>query len=216
MHTLSLTPDKLLSTTRAVRKRLDLTRPVERQVLEDCLALAQQAPRASNIESRRFVVVTDSEKRAALANLWRRGHARYMRRLPHPDAQDERQAATRSRILSTVQYLADHFHEVPVHVVPCMLGRYEDKPAWVQSSLYGSIMPATWSFMLAARSHGLGTCWTTFHLMFEEEAAAILNIPYAEVTQVALIPVAYTVGTEFKPRAPEPLSNLVTWNAWER
>ena len=107
--------------------------------------------------------------------------------------------------------LAEHIHEVPVHIVPCMLGRYEDKPSMAQSSVYGSIMPATWSFMLAARSRGLGTCWTTFHLMAEEEAAAILDIPYAQVTQVALIPVAYTLGTEFKPRAAEPLSNLVMW-----
>jgi nitroreductase len=216
MQTLSLTTDELLSTTRAVRRRLDLTRPVERQVLEDCLTLAQQAPRGSNIESRRFVVVTDPEKKAALAALWRRGYARYIRRPPNPGAEDGRQGATRARILSSVQHLAEHLHEVPVHVVPCMLGRYEDKPAWVQSSMYGSILPATWSFMLAARACGLGTCWTTFHLMFEEEAAAILDIPYAEVTQVALIPVAYTVGTEFKPRAPEPLSNLVMWNSWER
>lgn len=216
MHSLSLTPDELLSSTRAVRKRLVLTRPLERQVLEQCLALAQQAPRGSNIESRRFVVVTDPAKRAALAELWRRGYARYISRPPDGGTEDKRQVATWTRIISSVQHLAEHLHEVPVHIVPCMLGRYEDKPAWVQSSMYGSILPATWSFMLAARSRGLGTCWTTFHLMFEEEAAAILDIPYAEVTQVALIPVAYTLGTDFKPRAPEALSNLVMWNAWER
>jgi nitroreductase len=215
MQTLSLTPDQLLSTTRAVRRRLDLTRPVEREVLEECLALAQQAPRASNIESRRFVVVADPDRRAALADLWRRGYARYTRRPPNPGPQDSHQAATRARILSSVQHLAKHLHEVPVYVVPCLMGRYEDKPAWVQSSMYGSILPATWSFMLAARSRGLGTCWTTFHLMAEEEAARILAIPYAEVTQVALIPVAYTLGTDFKPRTPEPLSNLVMWDSWD-
>src|SRR5579872_1556889 len=215
MSTLPLTTDELLSTTRAVRKRLDLTRPVEREVLEECLSLAQQAPRASNIESRRFVVVTDPERKAALADLWRRGYTRYAARARTMGAGDSRQEKTRARIISSVDYLAEHLHEVPVHVVPCMMGRYEDKPAWMQSGMYGSIMPATWSLMLAARARGLGSCWTTFHLIAEEDAARILDIPFAEVTQVALIPVAYTLGTAFKPRAPEPLSTMVRWNSWQ-
>lgn len=214
MQTLSLTPDQLLSTTRAVRRRLDLGRPVPREVLEECLALAQQAPRASNVESRRFVVVTDPDRRAALAELWRRGYARYARRVSSSGAGNDANEATRTRILSSVQHLADHLHQVPVHLVPCMMGRYENKPAVSQSSAYGSILPATWSFMLAARSRGLGTCWTTFHLMFEEEAAGVLGIPFSEVTQVALIPVAYTLGTEFKPRPAEPLEAMVRWETW--
>lgn len=205
----SLTPDQVLATTRSVRKRLDLTRPVERHVLEHCLALAQQAPRASNIETRRFVVVTDPRKRQALADLWRRGMERYLQR--GRGAQADEKAST---LLSSVEYLGAHLHEVPVHFIPCVLGRVDGKPAAAQAGIWGTIAPATWSFMLAARARGLGTCWTTFHLRYEEEAADILGIPYREVTQTALIPVAYTKGTDFKPASRGPLDEVVRWNEW--
>lgn len=204
---LDLTPDELLSTTRAVRKRLDLTRPVEREVLEECLQLAQQAPTASYSQNWHFVVVTDAEQRAALAELWRNVAGPYLARRPSPSEQF-------TRIGEAVRHLADHLHEVPVHVIPCVEGRTEDKPVAWQASLYGSIVPAAWSFMLAARSRGLGTVWTTFHLMHEREAAEILGIPYDQVTQVALIPVAYTIGTDFKPGRRKPLETMVHWDRW--
>jgi nitroreductase len=213
MTTLPLTPDQVLATTRAVRRRLDLTRPVEREVLEECLALAQQAPRASNIETRSFVVVTDPQKKAALADLWREGMERYLRRVDSGDRPDEPRTS-RERIMAGVRYLGEHLHEVPVHIIPCVEGRLDGKPALVQSGRWGTIVPATWSFMLAARTRGLGTCWTTFHLMYEEQAAEILGIPYADVTQIALIPVAYTIGTEFKPGPRESLDRIVHWNGW--
>jgi nitroreductase len=205
---LELTPDELLSTTRAVRKRLDLTRPVEQEVLEECLALAQQAPTASYSQNWHFVVVTDAEKRAALGELWREVAYPYLQRGEGP------REGQMARIGDAVVHLAEHIHEVPVHVIPCVVGRYEGKSNPLVASMFGSIIPAAWSFMLAARSRGLGTVWTTFHLMHEEKAAEILGIPYNEVTQVALIPVAYTIGTDFKPGKRKPLESMVHWDAW--
>jgi nitroreductase len=208
MTRLELTPDELLSTTRAVRKRLDLTRPVEREVLEECFQLAQQAPTASYSQNWHFVVVTDAEKRAAIAELWRQVAFPYLQRGGGP------REGQMARIGEAVVHLAEHLHEVPVFVFPCMQGRYEGKPNALVASAYASIIPAAWSFMLAARSRGLGTVWTTFHLMHEEEVAKILEIPYAEVTQVALIPVAYSIGTDFKPGTRKPLDTMIHWERW--
>jgi nitroreductase len=205
---LELTPDELLSTTRAVRKRLDLTRPVEREVLEECLRLAQQAPTAAYSQNWHFVVVTDADKRARLGELWRQVAYPYLQRGGGP------RPGQMTRIGDAVVHLAEHIHEVPVHVIPCVEGRHEGKPNALVASRYGSIIPAAWSFMLAARSRGLGTVWTTFHLMHEREAADLLGIPYDDVTQVALIPVAHTVGTDFKPGRRKPLDSMVHWNAW--
>lgn len=207
---LELTPDELLSTTRAVRKRLDLERPVEREVLEDCLRLAQQAPTGSYAQNWHFVVVTDPELRAGLADLWRQGGEKYLARTGSP----EEIPGMIGRVLGGVFHLRDHLHEVPVHVIPCIEGRTDDKGAFVQASKWGSIMPAAWSFMLAARSRGLGTVWTTFHLMYEREAAELLGIPYDDVMQAALIPVAYTLGTDFKPAVRSPLDTMVHWDRW--
>ena len=202
-----LTPDELLSTTRAVRRRLDLGRPVEREVLEECLRLAQQAPTGSYRQDWHFLVVTEPELRAGLAELWRRGAERYLAGVA--DA-----PGMLGRVLGGVRHLAAHLHEVPVHVIPCIEGRTDGKSALAQAARWASIMPAAWSFMLAARSRGLGTVWTSFPLAREEEAAALLGIPYDEVMQAALIPVAYTVGTEFKPAVRAPLESMVHWDRW--
>lgn len=208
---LELTPDELLSTTRAVRKRLDLERPVERDVLEECLRLAQQAPTASYSQNWHFVVVTDAERRAALADLWRRGAAAYLERRRESAAAAGGQL---SRIVGAVTHLATHLHEVPVHVIPCVEGRTEGAPAPMQAARWASIFPAAWSFCLAARSRGLGTVITSFHLMFEREAAELLGVPYDEVMQGALIPVAYTKGTDFRPGKRAPLETMVHWDSW--
>ncbi len=212
MARLELTPDELLSTTRAVRKRLDLERPVEREVLEECLRLAQQAPTASYSQNWHFVVVTDAERRAALAELWRRGGAAYMERRRESSGSGGNPQLT--RIVDAVLHLAEHLHEVPVHVIPCVEGRTEDAPVPMQAARWASIFPAAWSFCLAARSRGLGTVITSFHLMFEREAAELLGIPYERVMQGALIPVAYTKGTDFKPGRRSPLETMVHWDAW--
>jgi nitroreductase len=207
---LDLTPDELLSTTRAVRRRLDLERPVEREVLEECLTLAQQAPTASYAQNWHFVVVTDAEKRAALGEIWRQVAYPYLEKAGRGREGDPQL----TRIGDGVVHLAEHIHEVPVHVIPCVEGRFEGKPNALVSSRLGSIIQAAWSFMLAARSRGLGTVWTTFHLLHEREAAEIVGIPYDEVTQVALIPVAYTLGTDFKPARRKPLESMVHWDHW--
>jgi nitroreductase len=205
---LDLTPDELLSTTRAVRKRLDLTRPVEREVLEDCLRLAQQAPTAGYSQNWHFVVVTDAEKRAAIGEYWRQVALPYLERGGGP------REGQMLRIGEAVVHLAEHIQDVPVHVIPCVNGRFEGKSNPLVASVFGSIVPAVWSFMLAARSRGLGTVWTTFHLLHEREVAEVLEIPYDEVTQVALIPVAYSIGTDFKPGRRKPLESMVHWDSW--
>ena len=217
MPTLPLSPDELLTTTRAVRRRLDFTRPVERAVIEECLTIAQQAPTGSNRQRWHFVVVTDPAKRAALAELYRRAWDVYLTMptaAPNLRFDDPGRDAVQQRVASSAQYLADHLQDVPVHVIPCITGRTDGQPVRGQAGAWGSILPATWSFMLAARARGLGTAWTTLHLMFEEEAAKLLGIPYAEFMQAALIPVAYTKGTDFKPAPREPLDRVVHWDAW--
>ena len=213
MTVLPLTPDELLSTTRAVRKRLDLSRPVEREVLEECLRLAQQAPSGSNTQRWQFVFVTDPAKRAALAELYRRGAERYRTDPNSPRnalSEDPTANAARARLSESADYLVDHLQDVPVLLIPCLMG----KPQGTGAGFWGSILPAVWSFMLAARSRGLGTCWTTFHLSYEEEAANILGIPVAEVSQAALIPIAYTKGTDFKPGPRAPLETITHWDTW--
>ena len=204
-------PDELLSTTRAVRKRLDLTRPVERAVLEECLRLAQQAPTASYAQSWHFVVVTDAGKRAALGELWRAVAGSYLERRAAAAAADPVVA----RLNDGVRYLAEHIHEVPVHVIPCVEGRTDRTPAAAQAGRWASIIPAAWSFMLAARARGLGGVWTTFHLRHEREAAELLGIPFDRVMQAALIPVAYTIGTDFRPAYRRLLDSMVHWDRWD-
>jgi nitroreductase len=203
--TFDLTPDQLLSTTRAVRKRLDLTRPVERDLLEECLDLALQAPTGGNLQGWHFVLVTDSERKKAISDLYRKSKAKN----DPPSTPVEHR-----KIMNSSAYLAEHLHEVPVLVIPCVEGRLETAPLLVQAVAWGSILPATWSFMLAARSRGLGTAWTSLHLEYERETAEILGIPFDRVTQVALIPVAHTIGTDFKPGKRFPTGERVHWNGW--
>jgi nitroreductase len=215
MATLNLTPDELLTTTRAVRKRLDLIRPVEREVIEECIGIAQQAPNGSNLQKWHFVAVTDDDKRAAFADLYRRGAEDYFAHPPAPSGKsDGRREGATIRLLESASYLVEHIHEVPLHVIPCISGRTDGKPAAAQAGTWASIIPATWSFMLALRARGLGSAYTTFHLRFEKEAARLLGIPYERVMQAALIPVAYTKGTNFKPAPREPLSSMIHWNEW--
>jgi nitroreductase len=218
MPILDLSIDTLLTTTRSVRKRLDLARPVEPEVIHKCLELAIQAPTASNSQGWHFVVVTDPEMRLALATIYRKGAERYKELmvpvLQKQAAASEQKASSLARILDSGQYLIDHLHEVPVHVIPCIEGRTEHQPIITQAARWGSIMPAAWSFMLAARSRGLGSSLTSFHLFFEQEAAELLGIPYEQVMQAGLIPVAYTLGTDFNPAARKPLESVLHSDHW--
>lgn len=220
MSLLDLSPDEMLATTRAVRKRLDFSRPVEPEVIRECLELALQAPTGGNSQSWQFVVVTDPHQRKALAAVYQKGWARYLEARMSSEqgtsgaGLSAERMATLAKVLQSAIYLAEHMHEVPVLVVPCIRGRAENGLVAAQAGFWGSIIPATWSFMLAARARGLGSSLTTVHLMYEEEAAEILGIPYDKVTQAALIPLGYTQGTAFKPAAREPLDSVLHWDKW--
>ena len=221
MPMLNLTPDDLLTTTRSVRKRLDFSRPVEPEVIKQCLEVALQAPTGGNRQGWQWVVVTDPEKRKALGDIYRRGWDAYLR-LPfnQPEAvtkafaNNPEKLQAQMRVASSSQYLADHMQDAPVLVVPCIRGRLDGLSVNEAAGMWGSILPAVWSFMLAARARGLGSAWTTIHLAYEREAAAVLGIPYEKYTQAALIPVAYSQGTDFKPAPREPLERVVHWDQW--
>jgi nitroreductase len=208
------TVDRLLTTTRSVRKRLDLVRPVPPEKIEECLAIALQAPTGSNSQGWHFLVVTDGAKKAALGDLYRKAFALYASRPEQPQyGGGDPRIAQMPRVRDSAQYLADHLHEVPAIVIPCVEGRVETAGVLAQASIYGSILPAAWSFMLAARARGLGSAWTTLHLMYEKEAAQVLGVP-AHVTQTALLPVAWFTGADFKPAERIPLSRVTHWNTW--
>ncbi len=214
---IDLDPDQLLSTTRAVRKRLDLDRPVELDVVRDCIDLAAQAPTGSNAQGWHFVVVTDPAKREALAEFYREGFNAFygdpeaaIAGMPQDDAA---YLSTQRRVVDSAGYLAEHMGQVPVHVIPCVEGRFEEGPVMLHASIWGSLLPAAWSFCLAARARGLGTCWTTLHLIREREAAELLGLP-DNVMQGALIPVAYTKGTDFKPGPRRDLDRVIHVDTW--
>jgi nitroreductase len=216
MTMLDLSFDEVLTTTRSVRKRLDLTRPVEEEVINECLELALQAPTPGSRQNWHFIVVTDPGQRAALATVYRKGVdsvAHYAQQVM-ASATTEEKAAKLRKMTASSAYLTEHLHEVPVHVIPCLEGRAENLSVVEQASVWGSILPATWSFMLAARSRGLGTVLTGMHLIFEREAAEVLGIPYEKIMQTALIPVAYTLGTDFKPAARNPLASVLHRDRW--
>ena len=221
MTLLNLTNDELLATTRSVRKRLDFSRPVEQEVIRECLELAVQAPTGSNTQGWQFVIVTDAEKKQAIGKLYSQSFALYRQQrnasaanAPASSGTASVSTTTMQKIVDSSQYLADRMHEVPVMVIPCIKGRTDNTSSFQQAGTWGSILPAAWSFMLAARARGLGTTWTTLHLMYEREAAEILGIPYEKVMQTALIPVAYTLGTDFKAGARIPLDSIVHWDQW--
>ncbi|MEM7337522.1 MAG: nitroreductase family protein [Actinomycetota bacterium] len=194
--------DQLLSTTRAVRKRLDLERPVPDDVLLECLQLAVQAPTGSNRQGWRWMVVRDDAKKAALADLYNKAGGAYLKEA----AASVEEGSQTGRVMTSANYLAENLHRVPVMVIPMIIGRVEDAPT-SGAGLFGSIIPAMWSFQLALRSRGLGSCYTTLHLGHEAEAAELLGIP-AHMTQAGLLPVAYTKGTDFKPAARPPVEEI--------
>jgi nitroreductase len=218
--TLSLSPDELLSTTRSVRRRLDFDRPLDLALVRECLDLAIQAPSGSNRQGWQFVVIADPDKKQKLADIYRKGWEIYSRpfrdRLPPEDKPRAEQSGF-ERTAGSAAYLAKNLQRAPVILLPCIQGRVgspANGPAFEQASLYGSILPAAWSFMLAARARGLAACWTTLHLMFEEEAAALLGIPYGSVTQTALIPVAHALGDAFRPAPRKPLEDVLHIDGW--
>jgi nitroreductase len=212
--TLNLSVDEVLTTTRSVRKRLDLEKPVSREVLMECLDLALQAPTGSNAQGWQWMFVEDAQKKKALADIYRANATPYLDQ-PKPkygDVRDER----REFVYNSASYLNDHFHEVPVLMIPCLEGRADNLPGGVTASFWGSLLPAVWSFMLALRSRGLGSAWTTLHLMGdgEKQAAEVLGIPFDDYSQGGLFPIAYTKGTDFKPAKRLPAEQLTHWDTW--
>ena len=202
--------DRLLSTTRAVRRRLDLDRPVERDVILDCIRLSQQAPTASNTQKWCWMVVMDAEKRKALGEIYGRGK----QFIEQAKAQVDPDDAQTHRVYDSAAWLLDHIGEAPALVIPCVEGRVPDgAPSGMAAAVYGSIYPAMWSFQLALRSRGLGSTLTTIHLFFEKEVADLLGMP-EDVMQVALLPVAYTKGTDFKIAKRPPPEEITSFDTW--
>ena len=218
MSLLPLGPDELLSTTRAVRKRLDFSRPVPDDLLRECVGLAMQSPSGSNNMTMQFVVVRDEAKRRAIGDIYRQCYAMYQNMpgiyIGSIDKGDEVANAQQQRSATSADFLGEHMGDAPALVIACTAGRADGMPAMVTSSMMGNVLPAMWSFMLAARARGLGTCWTTVHLFMEQQAAEVLGIPFESVQQVCLTPVAFTTGTDFKPAHRPPADSIIHWDAW--
>jgi len=210
---LGLSADEVLTTTRAVRKRLDFTRPVDTEVLQDCVEIARQAPSGRNRQRWDFIFVGDESTKMAVTRWWLAGL-----RAGAPGGSDTRDASPAGwqRIAESLSDLAARLHEAPWLLIPCVRveSRAELSDVRGQAGAWGSVLPAVWSFMLAARERGLGTAWTTAHLTYEREVAELLNIPYENVVQAALTPVAYTVGTDFKPARRAPAESFLHWDRW--
>lgn len=217
--TLPLTPDELLSTTRAVRRRLDFERPVPDDVVRECVELAMQSPSGSNNMTMQFVVVRDPATRAALGDIYRQCYGIYTTLdgiyIRTIDKGEDAANAQQQRSADSADYLGEHMGEAPVIVIPCTVGgRLDNVPAMMSASMAANVMPAMWSFMLAARARGLGTCWTTVHLMMEQQVADVLGIPFESVQQICMSPLAYTKGTEFKRVARPDADSIIHWDRW--
>jgi nitroreductase len=210
---LPLTPDELLTTTRAVRKRLDLERPVGRDVIEECIEIALQAPSGSNRQAWQWVPVDDPDTKARIADLYGEVFDSYEPRSGGYTEGDTR-AERRAAVTASSIHLRDHLHEVPVLLVVYQEGRIEELPLGSHPGFWGSVVPAVWSFMLALRARGLGSTWTTMTCRREKEMAEVLGVRHEDYTQVGLFPVAYTLGTDFKPAPRLDPSSVIHWNRW--
>ena len=215
MSLLELGLDELLSTTRAVRKRLDFTKPVPDDLIRECVAMALQAPSGGNVISMRFVVIRDPATVAAVAGVYAQCWEIYTT-LPtfagaRKDLSEERQAQ-QNRVVDSATYLAEHMGKAPALVIGCLkTERAEGVPLSQAAGALGNVLPAMWNFMLAARARGLGTAWTTIHLMMEQAVAEILDLDYDNLQQVCLTPVAYTQGTDFKPAGRPDPDKVIDW-----
>lgn len=192
--------DLVLSTTRSVRRRLDFERPIAPELIEECIDLATQAPTGIVAENWRFLVITSPERKQALAALYRR-------------ALDHFEAARGEPAKSAQRALADRLHEMPALILVCAEGRPPEGSTPMQLGFYGSILPAAWSLMLALRARGVGSTWTSLHLLYENEAAALLGIPEG-VSQTVLLPVAYMKGAVLKRAKRKPAREVTFWDQW--
>lgn len=213
---LNLTADEVLTTTRSVRKRLDFDRPVERSVIDECLEIALQAPTGSNMQGWHFVFIDDQAKKDAISQIYHDAFMLYYS-LPKPEySQGDVRRESLPKVGESALYLAKNMQRSPYLMIPVIEGRADKAETAMSASLYGSILPAAWSFMLALRERGLGSAWTTLHLLGDGEVktAEILGIPHDRYMQAGLFPIAYTIGTDFKPAKRLPLENVSHWNSW--
>ncbi len=208
--------DYILTTTRSVRLRLDFERPIEPAVINECLEIALQAPTASNSQQWQWLIIIDPNKIAGVAEIYRdsfmelaAARADGGSRWPEGDARRDAEAG----VTRSATYLAENMQRCPALLIACIDGRVEHESPMAQAGTYGSIIPGAWSFMLAARSRGIGMAWTTLHLRDEARSRELLGIP-AHVTQAVLLPMAYFSGDAFQPAARVPLEQVVHWNEW--
>ena len=201
--------DGALATTRAVRLRLDLARDVDHQIILDCIDVAEQAPTGGNQGSRRWVVVRDPEIKARLAELYMKSAGQWM-----IESRD-RIAGTghpNERVMASAAHLAEHLAEVPAIVIPTIIGRHDGSG---RPGLFDSVIQSAWSLCVALRARGLGTAWTTAILNAEDEIADLLGIPDT-MTQIAMIPVAWTKGTEFNTATRYPARDITYVDGFAR
>jgi nitroreductase len=197
--------DEVLRSTRSVRRRLDYERPVEPEVIEECIDLAVQAPTGAQAEGWRFLVLTEAEPKRAIADLYRRAFVRFVEtRAPT--------AGTPRAVPGRYREFAERIGDFPALILACILGRPAGDVAQ-QVALYGSVLPAAWSLMLALRARGLGSTWTTLHLIHEQEAALALGIPEG-VTQTVLLPVGYLKNATLRPAERKPAREVTYWESW--
>ncbi|MEY4225083.1 MAG: hypothetical protein RIS33_2017 [Actinomycetota bacterium] len=219
MALLPLDPDQLLSTTRAVRKRLDFSRAVPDELIRECVSIAMQSPSGSNNMTMQFVIVKDPAKRKAIGDVYKQCYSIYQSMdgvyIRSIDKGEADANAQQQRSADSADYLGEHMGDAPALVIACNMGvRADGTPGMMTSSLMGNVLPAMWSFMLAARARGLGTAWTTVHLMMEQQVADILGIPFETVQQVCLSPLAFTKGTDFKAAARPSADSIIHWDQW--
>ncbi|MBM3798490.1 MAG: nitroreductase family protein [Actinomycetota bacterium] len=219
MALLPLDPDQLLSTTRAVRKRLDFSRPVPDELIRECVSVAMQSPSGSNNMTMQFVIVKDPAKRKAIGDVYKQCYSIYQSMdgvyIRSIDKGEAGANAQQQRSADSADFLGEHMGDAPALVIACNMGvRADGTPGMMTSSLMGNVLPAMWSFMLAARARGLGTAWTTVHLMMEQQVADILGIPFESVQQVCLSPLAFTKGTDFKAAARPSADSIIHWDQW--
>jgi nitroreductase len=214
---LNLTADEVLTTTRSVRKRLDFDKPVPKEVVLECLDIALQAPTGSNSQGWQWLIIEDPAKKKAVADVYKRNFDVYSQNPRSAQYQEgDLRYEQREKISESARHLTDNFHRCPYLLIPCITGRLDGASVFQGASAWGSLLPAVWSFMLAARERGLGSAWTTIHLIDggEKEVAEIMGIPYDSISQAGLFPIAYTVGTDFKPAKRLPLEGVLHWDQW--
>jgi nitroreductase len=203
--------DHLLKTTKQVRQRLDLTRPVPRELLLECIDVASHAPMGGNQERNRWLVIDDPALKAAIAEPYQAVGRPYLAANAAGPI-DERQ----QRVIDSAAFLVDRIADVPAMVIAIRLDRLpEGAPSFEVAGYHGSVAPGVWSFQLAARARGLGSAWTTFHLVYEQQVAELLGIP-PTVTQIALLPVAYYTGETFHPAPRRPAAEITYFNGWKQ